>query len=119
MNTDILFSTIRLPDLELLIENSVRKVLHEDQCKAKSENKDDKYLTIQQAADLLHIKVVTLYSKHSKREIPGVSKVGKRLFFDRGTLLDYIKEGRQKTKEENQTKTLNMMAEVNYKRTNK
>ena len=62
--------------------------------------KENQFLTIQEAADLLCGSVPTLYSKRSKGEIKGVSKVGKRLLFDKQILLDWIKEKRQKTQGE-------------------
>lgn len=54
----------------------------------------EQLLTIQQASALLHLSVPTLYSKHSKGELPGVCKRGKRLYFSRTELIEYIKAGR-------------------------
>ena len=56
----------------------------------------DQLLTIQQAAELLHLSVPTLYSKVSKREIPCM-KQGKRLYFSQKELVEYLKLGRKKT----------------------
>lgn len=53
-------------------------------------------LTIQQAAEFLSLSVATLYNKVSKNEIP-VMKQGKRLYFSRTELFEYLKEGRIKT----------------------
>ena len=60
----------------------------------------DQFLTIDEAAALLHLTKPTLYSKHSKGEIPGVCKQGKRLYFSRKELLDWVAEGRQRTTDE-------------------
>ena len=62
-------------------------------------NLPEQLLTIQEAAEFLSLSVPTLYSKVSKREIP-VMKRGKRLYFSRTELLDYLKEGRRKTNAE-------------------
>lgn len=59
----------------------------------------DQLLTIQQAAELLSLTVPTLYSKVSKGELP-VMKRGKRLYFSRTELLEYLKAGRKKTNAE-------------------
>ena len=58
--------------------------------------KEDKLLTIQQAAEFLTLSVPTIYSKVSRAELP-VMKRGKRLYFSEKELLDYIKEGRRKS----------------------
>jgi len=53
-------------------------------------------LTIQDAATLLHLSVPTLYGYVSKSIIP-VSKQGKRLYFSKEELTDWVKAGRKKT----------------------
>lgn len=61
--------------------------------------KDDEILSIKQASKLLNLAVATIYSKVSKNEIP-VNKQGKRLYFYRSELMEWIKSGRNKTNEE-------------------
>lgn len=55
----------------------------------------DQLLTIQQAAELLHLSVPTLYSKVSKRELPCMKR-GKRLYFSQNELVEYVKHGGKK-----------------------
>ena len=55
----------------------------------------DHLLTIQQAAEFLSLTVSTIYKKVSKNELPGVCKRGKRLYFDRQIIIDWIKQGRK------------------------
>lgn len=57
----------------------------------------EQFLNIQEAAKLLHLTVPTIYSKHSKGELPNVCKRGKRLYFSRQSLIEYIKKGRKKS----------------------
>lgn len=84
-----------------LIQNSVRKVLVETKPKAVETDKElEQLLTVSQAAALLHLTVPTIYSKHSKGELPGVSKRGKRLYFSKQCLIDWVKEGRKKSNTE-------------------
>ena len=69
----------------------------------KEKNKhpeSDELLTIDEVAELLHLSKTTVYSKHSKGEIPGVCKKGKRLYFQRQVIIDWIKSGRRKTNAE-------------------
>jgi excisionase family DNA binding protein len=56
----------------------------------------DELLTISVAAKFLNLSVPTLYGKVSRKEIP-VNKQGKRLYFYRSELADWIKAGRKKT----------------------
>jgi excisionase family DNA binding protein len=64
----------------------------------------EKLLTIQEAAELLNLKVPTMYSKVSKGELP-VMKRSKRLYFSRTELLEYLKAGRKKSKAEIEQET--------------
>lgn len=59
----------------------------------------EQLLTIQEAAKFLSLTVPTMYSKVSKGELP-VMKRGKRLYFSRTELLEYLKAGRRKTNAE-------------------
>ncbi|WP_018615244.1 helix-turn-helix domain-containing protein [Segetibacter koreensis] len=56
----------------------------------------DELLTISEAAKFLNLSVPTLYGKVSRKEIP-VNKQGKRLYFYKSELADWIKAGRKKT----------------------
>lgn len=56
----------------------------------------EQFLTIQQAAAFLCLSVPTIYSKVSKRELPYM-KQGKRLYFSKSELSEYLKSGKKKT----------------------
>lgn len=56
----------------------------------------DELLTVQQAAELLNLSVPTLYGYTQRAEIP-VCKRGKRLYFSKQSLFEWIKDGRKKT----------------------
>ena len=75
--------------------NRIEKLLKEGQI-VKSSRKDEELLTIDGASRLLNLSVATIYTKVSKNEIP-VNKQGKRLYFYRAELLDWIRSGRIKT----------------------
>jgi excisionase family DNA binding protein len=56
----------------------------------------DELLTIQQAGEFIKLTVPTIYSLVSRNNIP-FSKKGKRLYFSKSDLSNWIKEGRNKT----------------------
>lgn len=74
-------------------------LLNQKQEQPTTEPTED-FLSIQEAAKLLHLTVPTMYSKHSRGELPGVSKRGKRLYFSKKILLAWLEAGRQKTTDE-------------------
>lgn len=90
----VTITQITPPELETLIENSVKKILNSQ--KNDSQNETDQLLTIQQAAEFITLSVPTIYSLVSKAGIP-VSKKGKRLYFSKQELTEWIKSGRKKT----------------------
>jgi excisionase family DNA binding protein len=99
--SDVLLSPLRLHELETLIEHSVERVLKAHYTKPdEPTEKQDDFLTIQEAAEFLKLSVPTLYSKVSKQELPGVMKRGKRLYFSKVELIEYLKQGRSKTRSE-------------------
>lgn len=53
-------------------------------------------LTVKEAAEILHLSVPTIYGYVSRNEIP-FSKKGKRLYFSKSELIEWIKQGRKKT----------------------
>jgi excisionase family DNA binding protein len=59
----------------------------------------DQLLTITQAGEILSLSVPTIYGLVSRKEIP-VSKRGKRLYFSKFELTDWIKAGRKLTTNE-------------------
>lgn len=62
------------------------------------ENKDE-LLNVGEASKLLNLSVATIYSKICKKEIPFYKK-GKRVYFYKYELIEWIKLGRVKTYKE-------------------
>jgi excisionase family DNA binding protein len=60
---------------------------------------EEEILTIQEAAEFLSLTVPTMYSKVSKGELPSCKR-GKRLYFSKTDLVNWVKSGRQKTNAE-------------------
>lgn len=83
----------RLHSIENLLIN-----LNECQTTDTTSTVDD-LLTIEQAADFLSLSVPTIYAKTSAKSIPFMKR-GKRLYFSRTELMEYLKAGRSKTRAE-------------------
>lgn len=66
---------------------------------AHPQKQAEEVLSVSQAARFLNLSVSTLYGKVSRREVP-VSKRGKRLYFRRAELEEWIKAGRRQTVDE-------------------
>lgn len=77
--------------------DNIEKLLLEK--KANEEHITQELLTVTEAAHLLKLSVATVYTKVCKNEIPA-NKQGKRLYFYRTELLNWIKAGRIKTIDE-------------------
>lgn len=56
----------------------------------------DQLLTVQETASFLHLSVPTIYGLNSKGELPSCKR-GKRLYFSKYELTNWIKAGRKKT----------------------
>lgn len=80
----------------------------------------DRLLTIDEIAELLHLSKATVYTKVSKNELPGVCKQGKRLYFDRQLIIDWIKQGRKtsnvETEQDFKTYLLNIKQGLNHEK---
>ena len=81
------------------VVSELKTLLIKKQEQVKSEP-SEQLLTIKEAASLLHLSVSTLYSKNSRGELPNVCKQGKRLYFSKQSLIDWVKEGRNKSSSE-------------------
>ena len=80
----------KLESIELLLKKKSNE---------QSQDQSDQPLTVKQAASFLSIAVPTLYTLTSRGTIPFMKR-GKRLYFSRVELMDYLKEGRKKTNSE-------------------
>jgi excisionase family DNA binding protein len=61
-----------------------------------ADSTDGDLLTVKQTADFLDLSVKTIYNLISRQELP-VMKRGKRCYFSRQDLIDYLKSGRRYT----------------------
>lgn len=92
----------KLPEAVTLLTKEVselKRLLIEKQEQTPTSQRE-LLLTIDEVAELLHLSKLTVYSKVSRNELPGVSKRGKRLYFDSQIIIDWIKQGRKKSNAE-------------------
>jgi excisionase family DNA binding protein len=79
----------------------------------QSFDEEDALLTVKEAAKLLSLSVPTIYGLVSRSQLPCLKK-GKRLYFLKQELLNWIKSGRKKTVEEIQQEAENYLKKYNY-----
>jgi len=75
---------------------SIERMVREIRDNRPPEDFDSGLMTILEASKLVNLSVATIYSKVCRNEIP-VNKQGKKLYFLRSELLEWIKSGRIKT----------------------
>ncbi|TWR26358.1 helix-turn-helix domain-containing protein [Mucilaginibacter pallidiroseus] len=61
-----------------------------------NETDSDCLFSIKQASAFLNLSISTIYGKVCRREIP-VSKQGKKLYFNKNELLEWIRSGKKST----------------------
>ncbi|UAY51289.1 helix-turn-helix domain-containing protein [Ferruginibacter albus] len=93
---DMVILQISPTELKILIEETIRDVF---KTTPTTVHEDDSFLTVQEAANFLHLSVSTIYSLVSKKKLP-VMKRSKRCYFSKKELLNYLKDGRRKTTKE-------------------
>lgn len=81
------------------IESTLDKLTYPDSIK-------DQLLTISEAAEILNLAESTIYGKVSNREIPVIKK-GKKLYFQKVALLNWVMEGKRSTPTDIQEKARN------------
>lgn len=80
------------------IENLILEVKNQTK-QSDPANEQDEFLTIPQAAKLLHLSVPTMYGKTHRNQIPFMKR-GKRVLFSKKQLIEYIEQGRKLTNDE-------------------
>jgi excisionase family DNA binding protein len=90
--TAVTITQITPNELELLIHNSLQKILNSHQ--PQTNEPEAEVLTVPEAAKFLRLSVQTVYTLISKGTLP-VMKRSKRCYFSKSDLLEYLKQGRK------------------------
>ncbi len=93
---ETIFLSLSKNDFQDLLAETVNACLKYNNKPNTPTETPDQLLTIQQAGDLLNLSIPTLYGYVHRAEIP-VCKKGKRLYFSKDDLTNWIKEGKKKT----------------------
>ena len=97
---EMVFFSMHPAALESMIQHTVERAL-----KAQTEQQQqptetpDQLFSIDEAAEFLKLSKPTLYSKVSRNELPYMKR-GRRLYFSRTELTEYLKEGRRQSNAE-------------------
>jgi excisionase family DNA binding protein len=81
------------------IESLVYSIKDDQSERTDTKEADGELLTIDQAAAFLHLSKATIYSKCSRNELPYMKR-GKRLYFLKVQLLEYVKAGQHETSQQ-------------------
>lgn len=93
--------TLTIGEFIELNKQILSEVLANNQQPIIGVEKEDEILIISQTAELLKLSVPTVYGLVHRREIPYFKMSGhKRLYFKRSVLLEWLDNGRRKTKKE-------------------
>jgi excisionase family DNA binding protein len=91
---NVVFTQLSIPEIREILRQELHTYFTAIQQHEQPEQ--DQLLTIQEAAHLINLAVPTVYGLVSKSEIP-VCKKGKRLYFSKLELMEWVKSGRKKT----------------------
>jgi len=93
---NVVFTQLSIPEIRQLFRQELETYFATQKQSHTHPPEPEQLLTVQQAAELLNLSVPTLYGYTQRAEIP-VCKRGKRLYFSRQSLFEWIKAGRKKT----------------------
>lgn len=95
---NVILTQLSVPEIRQLFRQELENYFASNTANS-NQDEADQLLTIKQTAEILSLSVPTIYGLVSKGEIPH-SKKGKRLYFSKQELLEWVKAGRKKTNAE-------------------
>lgn len=93
---NLVFTQLSIPEIRQLFRKELESYFSCNNPSVTPHKETDQLLSVQEAAAFLNLSVPTIYGYVQRQEVP-VSKRGKRLYFSRNELTDWVKEGRRKT----------------------
>ena len=105
---NVIFTQLSIPEIRQLFRQELETYFATQKQGNTNQPEPEQLLTVQQAAELLNLSVPTLYGYTQRAEIP-VCKRGKRLYFSKQSLFEWIKDGRKKTKRKQKSQLTNMI----------
>ena len=95
---NIILSSLSLEEIASHVAEKVY-TLQKRNNEQKEETKDNEFLTIDQASELLNLAKPTIYTLTHKSKIPFIKK-GKKLYFKKSDLIEWLNAGRRLTRTE-------------------
>lgn len=92
----IIFTQLSISEIRAIIREEVSSVLEKRNINEVAEKEQERIITFQEACDFLKIAAPTLYKYTSKSMIPHIKK-GRKLYFNKSTLIDWLKSGEKKS----------------------
>ncbi len=102
---NLVFTQLSIPEVRQLLRDELESFFAEKQSGAKRIETDE-ISGIELAIELTGLAKPTIYGLVSERKIPH-SKQGKRLYFSRQELLEWIRDGKRKTQAESKIEAEN------------
>ena len=93
---NVVFTQLSIPEIRQMFRQELETYFAIQKQGNISQPEPEQLLTVQQAAEFLNLSVPTLYGYSQRAEIP-VCKRGKRLYFSKQSLFEWIKDGKKKT----------------------
>jgi excisionase family DNA binding protein len=90
----VTITQITPPELQVLIENSIRTAL--SGLEKTTHTEEDEILTVPEAAKFLSLSVPTIYGLIHREAIPFMKR-SRRCYFSKLELIEYLKKGRKCT----------------------
>lgn len=112
---NLVFTQLSITEVKQLFRQELHQYFSEHPALGKQNDSGKEPLSVQEAAELLKLSVATVYALVQKAAIP-VSKRGKRLYFSKQELLEWIQQGRKATHAELQQRALDNFQAINKKR---
>ena len=93
---NIFLTSLTTPEVRQLFRQELQSFFQDTKPFQPLQSEVDPLLTIEEAATFAHLSKATIYGLVSRSEVPCMKK-GKRLYFSRQELTEWIKAGRKKT----------------------
>lgn len=93
---NLVFTQLSISEIRELFRQELETYFTRNGSSNSSSISNDELLTIQQAAEIIKVSVPTIYGLVQKAKIP-VCKKGKRLYFSKDEITQWIRLGRKKT----------------------
>ena len=103
---NVVFTQLSISEIRQLFRQEIEGYFAAHKQDSLTQPEPEQLLTIQQAGEFLKLKVPTLYGLVQRAAIP-VCKRGKRLYFSKRELIEWIKAGRKKSLAETENEAVN------------